>query len=73
VSGQQHGSFPGTPKSPLRDDQSLLEVLGSDERGTTFLAKENLLADSFEIAVPLRIYGAIGVDVGAVETEPLEV
>jgi hypothetical protein len=69
VSSQQRGS----PKSPLRDDQGLLEMLGSDERGTTFLAKENLLADSFEIAVPLRVYGAIGVNVGAVETEPLEV
>jgi hypothetical protein len=72
VSSQQRGSSE-TPKSPLRDDQGLLEMLGSDERGTTFLAKENLLADSFEIAVPLRVYGAIGVNVGAVETEPLEV
>jgi hypothetical protein len=60
-------------KSPLRDDQSLLEILGSDERGTTFLAKEHLVADSFEIAVPLRVYGAIGIDAGATETEALEV
>jgi hypothetical protein len=62
-----------TTKSPLRDDQSLLEILGSDERGTTFLAKEHLLADSFEIAVPLRVYGAIGIDAGPMETEALEV
>lgn len=40
----------------------LLEELGSDERGTTMIAKERLLADTFEIAVPLKVYGAVGID-----------
>jgi len=40
----------------------LLEEIGRDERGANLLAKEKLMAETFEIAVPLRVYGAHGVD-----------
>jgi len=36
----------------------LLEELGTDERGTAMIARERLPAETFEIAVPLRVYGA---------------
>jgi hypothetical protein len=43
-------------------DGELLEEIGRDERGANLLAKEKLMAETFEIAVPLRVYGAQGVD-----------
>lgn len=54
-------------------DSNLLEELGSDERGTTYIAKERLPADTFEIAVPLKVYGAIGIDGVSHESEALYV
>lgn len=53
------------------EGQGLLEAIGSDERGTTFVAKERLPADTFEIAVPLKVYGAVGIDSMSAESEPL--
>ncbi|PPJ56329.1 hypothetical protein CBER1_00651 [Cercospora berteroae] len=52
-------------------DGELLEQLGSDERGTSWIAKERLPADTFEIAVPLKVYGAVGVDGISHESETL--
>ncbi|PIB01643.1 hypothetical protein CB0940_00084 [Cercospora beticola] len=52
-------------------DGELLEQLGSDERGTSWIAKERLPADTFEIAVPLKVYGAVGVDGISHESEAL--
>lgn len=49
----------------------LLEEIGRDERGASLLAKEKLMAETFEIAVPLRIYGAQGVDGLGGDPEPL--
>jgi hypothetical protein len=49
----------------------LLEEIGRDERGASLLAKERLMAETFEIAVPLRIYGAQGVDGLGGDPEPL--
>ncbi|KAK3112279.1 Golgi membrane exchange factor (Ric1p-Rgp1p) subunit [Teratosphaeriaceae sp. CCFEE 6253] len=46
------------------DDAELLEELGTDERGTALIAKEKLLADTFEIAVPLKVYGVAGLESG---------
>ena len=40
----------------------LLEEIGSDERGTTLIAKENLMAETFEIEVPLKVYGVADID-----------
>jgi len=44
------------------DNEEHLEEIGRDERGANLLAKEKLMAETFEIAVPLRVYGAQGVD-----------
>ncbi|RMX71919.1 hypothetical protein D0869_15144 [Hortaea werneckii] len=41
-----------------REGSQLLEELGTDERGTALIARERLPAETFEIAVPLRVYGA---------------
>ncbi|GAB1734461.1 hypothetical protein NU195Hw_g9069t1 [Hortaea werneckii] len=41
-----------------REESQLLEELGTDERGTALIARERLPAETFEIAVPLRVYGA---------------
>lgn len=35
----------------------LLELLGQDERGSVYSALENLPCESFEIAIPLTVYG----------------
>lgn len=51
----------------------LLEELASDDRGTTFIARERLPADTFEIAVPLKVYGAVGIDSTSAQHEPLVV
>lgn len=51
--------------------EELLEELATDERGTTLIAKERLLADTFEIAVPLKVYGAVGIDAASADSEPL--
>ena len=40
----------------------LLEELGSDERGTTLIARERLVADTFEIEVPLKVFGTPGIE-----------
>ena len=54
--------------------EQLLEELGTDERGTSLIARETLTADTFEIAVPLKVYGAADVDsVGSGRNEALEV
>lgn len=53
MSWSDHGQEPG---------EELLEEIGRDERGMNLLAKERLLAETFEIAVPLKVYGAQGVD-----------
>ena len=55
-------------------ETALLEELGSDERGVTLIAKERLGAETFEIAVPLRVFGAQGIEgVGGEGGEELEV
>ncbi|KAI7587881.1 hypothetical protein KC316_g4781, partial [Hortaea werneckii] len=44
--------------STVEEGSQLLEELGTDERGTAMIARERLPAETFEIAVPLRVYGA---------------
>ncbi|GAB7322162.1 hypothetical protein MBLNU13_g03176t1 [Cladosporium sp. NU13] len=53
------------------NSQELLEEIGRDERGANLLARERLMAETFEIAVPLRIYGAQGVDGLGGDPDPL--
>jgi len=55
-------------------DEELLEEIGSDERGTVLIAREWLVADTFEVAVPLRVYGTpTGLDFVAIELDGLHV
>lgn len=49
----------------------LMDEVARDERGATSIAKERLAADTFEIAVPIKIYGALGVDSLYTESEEL--
>ena len=51
----------------------LLEEIGSDERGTTVIARERLSAETFEIEVPLKVYGVPGLDERSGESEGLEI
>ena len=51
----------------------LLEELGRDERGVTCIARERLSAETFEIEVPLKIFGAVGGEGRVGEGEGLEV
>lgn len=41
----------------LPSGSRLLEQLGQDERGSVYSALENLPSESFEIAIPLTVYG----------------
>jgi len=36
----------------------MLEQVSEDERGAVLIARENLKAESFEVGVPIRVYGA---------------
>ncbi|KAF2766585.1 Rgp1-domain-containing protein, partial [Teratosphaeria nubilosa] len=40
------------------EEALLLEELGADERGTVLIAKERLAAETFEVVVPIRVFGA---------------
>lgn len=48
----------------------LLEQIAQDKKGGTVLvAVENLICESFEIAVPLRVYGAVGTGLEKLERD----
>lgn len=42
------------------DDEELLEEVHRDERGTLRAAVQGLLCESFDVTVPIRVYGAVG-------------
>ncbi|KAI4733575.1 Rgp1-domain-containing protein [Aureobasidium sp. EXF-12298] len=50
-------------------EASLLEEVGRDERGVVRIAKERLVAETFEVAVPIRVYGVTGTEVDRREGE----
>ena len=50
----------------------LLEEVGADDRATTLIAKERLLAETFEVAVPIRVYGGSAASMDGVPTMNLE-
>ncbi|KAF2116953.1 Rgp1-domain-containing protein [Lophiotrema nucula] len=54
-------------EEPLWDE--LLEEIASDDRGVILAAAERLPAESFEVQVPVRVYGAVS---GAAEEEDVE-
>ena len=49
------------------DGGELLEGLSSDERGTTLIARERLMAETFEVGVPVRVLGVPGMEAAGVE------
>ncbi|SPJ75651.1 related to RGP1 Reduced growth phenotype protein [Fusarium torulosum] len=53
-----------------RAPHPLLEQIAQDNKGGTVLvAVENLICESFEIAVPLRVYGAVGTGLERLERD----
>ncbi|KAM0719523.1 hypothetical protein Q7P37_003653 [Cladosporium fusiforme] len=60
------------PEERQEQRDELLEEIGRDDRGASLLAKERLMAETFEIAVPLKIYGAQGVEGLGGEPDVLE-
>ncbi len=52
---------------------ALLEEVARDERGTVLAAVEGLLCESFEVAVSVRVYGAVGGTLESLKTEGLPV
>ncbi|KAG9799961.1 Rgp1-domain-containing protein, partial [Aureobasidium melanogenum] len=56
-------------------ENDLLEEVGRDERGVVRIAKERLVAETFEVSVPIRVYGVTGTEVDRhqAETDGLEV
>ncbi|KAF4970731.1 hypothetical protein FSARC_2288 [Fusarium sarcochroum] len=57
-------------ESERRVPHPLLEQISQDEKGGTVLvAVENLICESFEIAVPLRVYGAVGTGLERLERD----
>lgn len=53
-----------TPRSVVEDEKfagrdALLEEVSQDDRGSVMAAAESLACESFEITVPLRVYGAV--------------
>jgi hypothetical protein len=54
---------------PALAEDDLLEEVGRDERGMVRIAKERLVAETFEVAVPIRVYGVAGTEVDRRETE----
>lgn len=68
---QRHVSGPGNDLNSTGGD--LLEEIAGDDRGTTSIAKERLAADTFEIAVPIKVFGALGIDALHTESDELVV
>lgn len=50
-------------------EKDLLEEVGRDERGVVRIARERLVAETFEVAVPIRVYGVTGTEVDRQESE----
>lgn len=81
AAGDNSGSDEDTPlqdgtESPEPVDDLLEEVM-RDDRGTVLVAKERLVAETFEVSVPIRVFGTAGLCgegvSGAGMAEPLEV
>lgn len=66
-----------TPRLMYEDGEAgwgeLLEEISSDDRGVILAAVERLPCESFEVAVPVRVYGAVSGGGDGVEVEGLVV
>lgn len=60
-------------KPDEQPDESLLEELSRDERGISLIAKERLAAETFEVTIPLKVYGAYSILAADKEPELLEI
>ena len=59
-----------TAEGETAGEDELLEDVGEDERGRTLLAAERLAGETFEIAVPIRVFGVpCAGDAGQVEMQ----
>jgi hypothetical protein len=69
------GGGGGEAEEAVVADDALLEQVSRDERGVVRIAKERLVAETFEVAVPIRVYGVAGTenDGHEAETDGLEV
>ncbi|KAL1884335.1 hypothetical protein VTK73DRAFT_29 [Phialemonium thermophilum] len=74
--GAEGGSAPAgqgdlTRRSSTVSSHPLLEELSRDDKGGLVLvAAENLPCESFEVAVPLRVYGAVCTGIERLERDP---
>ncbi|KAI9690980.1 MAG: hypothetical protein M1822_008600 [Bathelium mastoideum] len=59
VTPRQGSAVGGEAKGPAGVEAELLEEIGQDERGVVRAAVERLPCESFEVAVPIRVYGAV--------------
>ncbi|KAK4981251.1 hypothetical protein LTR28_000007 [Elasticomyces elasticus] len=59
----------------VREDREgeLLEELGRDERALTMIAKERLLAEAFEVGIPIKVDGVVTGEMDGKESEGLVV
>jgi hypothetical protein len=55
------------------EGEELLEEVGRDERGSRLQGVENLKVETFEVAVPIRVYGVAGVRSGESDVEGLAI
>ncbi|TQV98021.1 Rgp1 [Cordyceps javanica] len=68
-SGEGNESEPPAP-SALPFGASLLEQISQDEKGGLVLvAVENLACESFDVSVPLKVYGAVGTGLERLERD----
>jgi hypothetical protein len=60
-SDEEEGGFGGERRGSIaQGGHPLLEEISRDDKGGLVLvAAENLVCESFEVAVPLRVYGAV--------------
>ncbi|KAK5009382.1 hypothetical protein LTR28_001298 [Elasticomyces elasticus] len=63
--------LPGGVREEGEDE--LLEELGRDERALTMIAKERLLAEAFEVGIPIKVYGVVTGEMDGKESEGLVV
>lgn len=61
----------GTSSPDLTEE--LLEEVSRDERGLVLIAKERLMAETFEVAVPIRVFGVAGLGFDSGLADALEV
>lgn len=52
-----------------KSQEDLMEEVGRDERGSLYAALQELYTETFEVGVPLKVFGAEGGQIGRKDTE----